>query len=167
MKMIEFNLTAVLQLLHFVFLLWILNKFVFKGFFEVLDKRREMIEGEIQKAEKIRKDAEEFLEQAEEKLRKVNQESQRLLEEAHKRAEIIVEEAREKAKREGERIITAAQEEAERIKQEAQEAIKAAAVHMALNLTARILKRQLDEKAQKELMEEALRMIKARRDEML
>gem|GEM_PF-352946 len=154
--MIEFNLTAVLQLLHFVLLLWVLKKFVFESFFKVLDQRKELIEGEIRRAEKIRRDAEEYAEQTKEKLKKASDNAHRIVEEAQAKAEKIVEEAREKAKQEAEKILEVATNEAARIKEEAVNTIRAAAVRLGVNIASHILKRVANEKLQHEVVERTL-----------
>jgi len=154
--LIEFNLTAVLQLLNFVLLLWVLKKFVFESFFKVLDQRRELIEGEIRRAEKIRRDAEEYAEQTEKKLKKASDNARRIVEEAQTKAEKIVEEAREKAKREAEKILEAATDEAARIRKEAVTTVHTAAVRLGVKIASHILKRVANEKLQHKVVERTL-----------
>lgn len=154
--MIEFNLTAVLQLLNFVLLLWVLKKLVFESFFKVLDQRKELVEGEIKRAEKIRRDAEEYAEQAEEKLKKASDDARRIVEEAQVRAEKIVEEAREKAKREAEKILEAATNEATRMREETASSVRAVAVRLGVKIASHILKRVANEKLQHKVVERTL-----------
>ncbi len=158
--MIEFNLTAVLQLLHFVLLLWVLKKFVFDSFFKVLDQRRDLIEGEIKRAEKIRRDAEEYAEEAQAKLKKASDDARRIIEDAEARSEKIVEEAREKAKQEAERIMEAATNEIERMKKEVEEEIRETAVKLGIFIASHILKRVANEKLQNEVVEKTLKELR-------
>ncbi|MDP0971779.1 ATP synthase F0 subunit B, partial [Klebsiella pneumoniae] len=55
--MIEINLTAVLSILNFLLLYFVLKKVLFDKFFDIIKQRKEKIKGEIAQAEKLRKEA--------------------------------------------------------------------------------------------------------------
>lgn len=150
--MLEFNLTSVIQLLNFVILLFFLNKFLFKPFLNTLDKRKAKIEGDIKKAEEIRKEAEEYRRQVNEKLREVKKQAEEILQNAERRAEEIVNSERERAKQEAKRILENAQSEAENIKKSAIEELKTNAVKLAFLVASRILEGEIDERKHKEYL---------------
>ncbi len=155
--MFEFNLTLVIQLLNFLALLFILKKLLYKPFFDIMDKRREKIEGEIFEAEKLRKEAEQLKKQAEEELRNARQRAEQIISAAEVEKEKIIEEAKEKAVKEAEKVIFGAQSEIERERQEALSKIQTLAAELSVSMAMKILKGALDDKAKKEYLLSILR----------
>lgn len=152
MDLFEINLTAVVQLLNFLFLLWALNKLLYKPFFSMMDKRREKVEGELAEAEKLRRQADEMRIQAEKELKDVRQKAEQIISNAEREAERIVEEAKLKAQQEAEKIISNAQAEIERQKQEVLAQVQGMATELAVSLALKVLKDAVDEKAKREYL---------------
>jgi len=150
--MLEFNLTSIIQLLNFVILLFFLNKFLFKPFLNTLDQRKAKIEGDIKKAEEIRKGAEEYKEQASKELEKARKRAGEILQSAEKRAEEIVNTERERAKQEAQKIIESAKLEVENIKKSAIEELRNNAIKLAFLIASKILEKEIDEKKHKEYL---------------
>ena len=154
--MLEFNLTSVIQLLNFIILLFFLNKFLFKPFLNTLDQRKAKIEGDIERAEKIRKEAEEYKQEVEAELKKARKRAEEIVQSAEKRAEEIVSSEREKAKQEAQRIIENAKIEVENIKKAAVDELKNSVVRLAFLMASKILEKEIDEKKHREYLTKML-----------
>lgn len=140
----------------FLFLLGFLYKFGWGPIVETLTHREEKIQEDVTTAEEEREKAEQL-----------RQERQDELNEAHAEAKEIVENGREKGEDERKRIITEAEEEAESMLDEAEEEIqrkREEAFHqvegeigeLALNLTEKLLREELNEEDHERIVEEFL-----------
>ncbi len=76
--MININFTIIIQVINFIFLMWFLNKYLFKPVLKMLDERENKIAGDFEKAESINKDVDEGLEKLESEFKKVRLESNNL-----------------------------------------------------------------------------------------
>ncbi|HOK33552.1 MAG TPA: F0F1 ATP synthase subunit B [Fervidobacterium sp.] len=152
MDFFQINLTAVVQLLSFLFLLWVLNKLLYKPFLSMMDKRKEKVEGDLLEAENARKRAEELQKEAENSLKEARARADQILSAANVQAEKVVEEAKERAEKEAERVLTNAKIEIERQTQEALSQVQTVATELAISLVIKVLKGTLDEKAKREYL---------------
>lgn len=152
MDFFQINLTAVVQLLSFIFLLWVLNKLLYKPFLSMMDKRKEKVEGDLLEAENARKRAEELQKEAENSLKEARARADQILSAANVQAEKVVEEAKGRAEKEAERVLANAKIEIERQTQEALSQVQAVATELAISLVIKVLKGTLDEKAKREYL---------------
>ncbi|HCI28868.1 MAG TPA: F0F1 ATP synthase subunit B [Fervidobacterium sp.] len=152
MDLFEINLTSVVQLLSFIFLLWMLKKLLYKPFFSMMDERKKRVEGDLAEAENVRKRAEELEKMAQNELKEARAKSDQIVAIANNRAEEIIEEAKQKAQREAEKVLSTAQLEIERQKQEALAQVQSVATELAISLVIKVLKGTLDEKAKREYL---------------
>lgn len=152
MDFFQINLTAVVQLLSFLFLLWVLNKLLYKPFLSMMDKRKEKVEGDLLEAENARKRAEELQKEAENSLKEARARADQVLSAANVQAEKVVEEAKERAEKEAERVLANAKIEIERQTQEALSQVQTVATELAISLVIKVLKGTLDEKAKREYL---------------
>ncbi len=157
MDLFEINLTAVVQLLGFLFLLWMLNKLLYKPFFSIMDKRREKIESDLAEAEQLRKSADAMKKQAEEELKAARQRAEQVIAAAEREAEKIIEDAKQRAQKEAEKIIINAQSEIERQRQETISQVQSIATEIAISLAMKVLKDVVDEKAKREYLMKIIR----------
>jgi len=152
MDFFQINLTAVVQLLSFLFLLWVLNKLLYKPFLSMMDKRKEKVEGDLLEAENARKRAEELQKEAENSLKEARARADQIWSAANVQAEKVVEEAKERAEKEAERVLANAKIEIERQTQEALSQVQTVATELAISLVIKVLKGTLDEKAKREYL---------------
>ncbi|MGC8954569.1 MAG: F0F1 ATP synthase subunit B [Fervidobacterium sp.] len=157
MDFFEINSTALVQLLNFLFLLWILDKLLYKPFLNMMEKRRGKIEGELAEAEKIRLQAQELKKKAEEEVKNARIRADQIISSANTEADRIIEEAKQKAQKEAEKILQNAQIEFERQRQVALQQVQTIATELAINLAMKVLKGTLDEKAKKEYLARIIR----------
>ena len=153
----DFNYTSFLvTILGFVLLYWLLSKYAFGPLFSVMEKRRELIQNDIQTAEKNRTDSIQYLEQQKQELDK-----------ARKEAYGIVEQARQASSRQADEIIGTARSEAGRLKDDAVKqienekdkavaALKSQVSAMSVMIASKIIEKQVDEQTQKDLVDKYL-----------
>ena len=145
--MIELNLTAVLSILNFLLLFFVLKKALFDKFFDVLRRRKEKIEGEMAQAEKIRKEANSIKEDYERKLEETRASSEEVITRAEREAEEIRRQAREKAQQEIQRMYSAAEMQIEQEREKAMAELQNVIVASAVTMVSRFLKEEMDEAA--------------------
>lgn len=151
--------STVIAIIAFVLLYWLLNKYAFGPLFGVMEKRRQLVNEEIEAAESSRREAEQQL-----------AEQKRALEEARKEAQDIIESARRTSQKQADEIIQAAREEANRLKNEAIReiqneknnaiaALRRQVSGLSVQIASKILEKQVDEKAHEQLVDQYLREV--------
>lgn len=151
--------STVIALLAFGILYWFLSKKIFGPLFGVIEKRRELVQSQISSAEQNRKQAEQLLE-----------EQKRAIQQAKQDAHNIIEQARVVSSKTADEIVTAAKTESARIKEEALRdieneknkavaALRSQVSAMSVLIASKIIEKQIDEKAQQELVEKYLKEV--------
>lgn len=144
------------QIINFIVLYLLLNRFVFPPLRRMLDERKQRIMEGLAAADVARREAEEERARLMAKLEEERAEAQRRIAQASSQAERVKQDILAEARREAEEIRVRAQAEAEAEKQrllgEAQKQI----AELALLATERVVRRGLDESVQKELIEDFL-----------
>ena len=98
--LITINATLLLQILHFIILMFILDRILFRPVLKIMDERRLFINRKRQELEDLKKEIEEmkakFLKMEEEAKRKASYERAQIREEGIKEAEKILQQSRDK-----------------------------------------------------------------------
>lgn len=156
----SFNLVNFLvTIISFIVLYLLLNKYAFGPLFGVMEKRREYVQSEIQKAEASRAESQKFLD-----------DQKAALDTARKEAFGIVEQARQSSNRQAEEIIHSARTEATRVKEEAVQqieseknkaisALRSEVSDMSVRIASKIIEKEVDPSAQKKLVDDYLKEI--------
>lgn len=148
-----------IQIVAFLILLFLLQRFAFKPLFGVMEKRRQMVLDQMETAQKNRDEAQQLLE-----------EQKQALQQARKEAYEIIEQAKSTGAKQAEDIITAARNEAARLKEEALRdieteknkavaALKAQVSGLSVMIASKIIEKQIDEQTQRELVEKYLQEV--------
>ncbi|HNS34541.1 MULTISPECIES: F0F1 ATP synthase subunit B [unclassified Mesotoga] len=148
--MIELNLTAILSILNFLLLFFVLKKVLFGKFFDILRQRKEKISNEIAEAEKMRTEANELRREYQAKMEEARSASDEIVAQAEKLAEEIVRQAREDAQDEIQRMYKSAELQIQREREEAADEVKGAIVTAAVAIVGRFLQKEMDENARKQ-----------------
>lgn len=148
--MIELNLTAILSILNFLLLFFVLKKLLFDKFFDIMKQRKEKISGEIAEAEKLRTEANDLKREYEAKIQEARSSSNEIISQAERQAEEIVRQAREEAQQEIQRMYKAAELQIQREREEAAGEIKGAIVTAAVAMVGKFLQKDMDEAARKQ-----------------
>jgi F-type H+-transporting ATPase subunit b len=151
--------TFFIQIVAFLILYFLLQKFAFGPLFGMMEKRRQFVKDQIQTAENNRKQAEQVLE-----------EQKQALQQTRKEAHDIIEQAKQTSSKQADEIMAAARAEATRVKEEAirdieNEKNKAVAAlrsqvsAMSVLIASKIIEKQIDEKSQEQLVEHYLQEV--------
>jgi F-type H+-transporting ATPase subunit b len=143
-------------LVVFVISLFILRKWVFPLIGEALDKRAKTIEGDIDAAAELRKDADKVLDEYRERLKEARVQAEEILQHARQTAESHEHEARDR----GQELIAEAAKRAERdidaATKRALDDIRREVADLTIMATEKVVRKTLDDSDQRRLVEEAL-----------
>ncbi len=143
-----------------VFVLFLIMSYLlFNPVRDMLKKRQEKIQNDIDSAKKDKDDSAALKAEYEEKLRNINAESEEILAEARKRAQANENHIIADAKAEAVRIIEAAKVEAELEKQKAVDDMKKEMVEIASLMAGKVISGKMDTTVQNALVEETLREV--------
>jgi len=153
------NLTLIAQLASFALFVWFTMKFVWPPLVKALEERKARIADGLAAAERGVHEKELAEQAAKEKLHEAKLQSAEIVARAEKRAAEIVDEAKEQARAEGERILAAARAEIDQELNKAREALRAKVGELAVAGAEKILRREIDASAHKEILDELARQI--------
>lgn len=149
----------VYAIIAFGILYFLLNRYAFGPLFGIMEKRREHVLNEIQSAENNRKETEKLLEEQKEALEKAREEAYNIIEQARKTSSKQADEIIEQAKAEAARQKQEALKEIENEKQKALVQLRNQVSAMSVMIASKIIEKQIDEKSQKELVEQYLKEV--------
>ncbi len=153
------NLTLIAQLASFALFVWFTMKFVWPPLVKALEERKARIADGLAAAERGVHEKELAEQAAKEKLHEAKLQSAEIVARAEKRAAEIVDEAKEQARAEGERILAAARAEIDQELNKAREALREKVGELAVAGAEKILRREIDASAHKEILDELARQI--------
>lgn len=148
------NLTLIGQSITFIFFVMFVMKFVWPPLVSALEERKKTIADGLAAAEKGKHDGELAKQRVLDTLKDAKAQAQDIINLAEKRASEIVEESKDTAKVEGERIIAAANAELEQEVNRAREQLRGQVVTLAVTGASKVLKREIDEKANEDLLKD-------------
>lgn len=147
----------IFQLITFLLVLLILRRWVFPKLVTTLESRRETLERSLEQA----KETTEALEAAEEKasklLHKAREQADASLADAAKKAEAVVASAENAATERAGRIIKEAESHLEQERQRLHQQLKAELADLVIQTTEKVIRKKLDDKADRELVEASLK----------
>jgi F-type H+-transporting ATPase subunit b len=144
------------QLISFAILFWLLSRYEFKQLFGVMEKRRQLVQEQMESAQNNRTDAERLIE-----------EQKQALQQARKEAYDIIEQAKTTGSKQADEIVQAARSESNRIKDDAVRdieteknkaiaSLKAQVSGLSVLIASKIIEKQVDEQSQKQLVDQYL-----------
>lgn len=148
------NLTLIGQSVTFVFFVWFCMKFVWPPIMNALNTRKQTIADGLAAAEKGKHDEELAKQRAVQELKQAKDQASEIIASAQKRAAEIVDEAKDTARDEAERIKTAANTEIEQEVNRAREHLRGEVVSLAVAGAGKVLKREIDAKANEDLLKD-------------
>ena len=144
----------VVGLVAFLILFFFTWKWVLPKFNQVLEERREQIQGEMEKAEATRKEAEKLQEEYRTQLAGAREEANKIIEEARATAEQMRRDLQAKAEEEAQATVARAQEEIGAERDRAFQELRAQIGSIAVELAERVVGQSLDEQAHQRLIDE-------------
>jgi F-type H+-transporting ATPase subunit b len=156
------NWTALLfQIINFLLLLYLLNRFLFKRVFALLDERRARIQKGLEDAEAAERDRELARAEREAALAEARKEAADLLARANKIADDTRKEIVETARAEADKATQRAREEIAAEKDRAMAELRAEVADLALVAAGKLVRREMDPATQRRLVEEFLAEVPA------
>ena len=150
---------AALMIVAIFVLFLVVGSLLFNPIRDILQKRQDKIQSELETAALDMKKAEELKAQYEEKLKAIDKEADTILSEARKRALANENKIVAEAKEEAARIIERARVEAELEKQKVADEVKKEMVSIASMMAGKVVAGAVDVKVQDSLVEETLKEI--------
>ncbi|WP_100405711.1 F0F1 ATP synthase subunit B [Bacillus solitudinis] len=151
--------SALYQLFAFVILLVLLNKFALKPLMGVMEKREQIINEQMDTAEKNRKDSETFIEQQRAELEKARQEAQEIIQAAKKLSEQQGQDIMKAARGDAERMKESAIAEIQREKEQAVAALREQVASLSILIATKVIEKELNATEQEKLVQEYLKEV--------
>jgi F-type H+-transporting ATPase subunit b len=149
------------QLVLFLIVYFVLNRFAFAPLLKVLEERRKRIEEGQLNAEKIKKQLAEAELRYQEVLRKANDDAQHMVEESRKNNEAFSQREMEKAVKESAAIVDRARHEITSERNRMVDEVKNEMISLVIKTTAKVAGKVLSPEDQKRLSEEAAKNLAA------
>ncbi len=146
-----------ISLLLLLAILW--RAGVFRNIRKALGDRTDRIQGELERAERERKEAQELLERYRQQLAEARQEAARILEEARKNAESVRRDLLARAEADAGRVVERAREEIQGERNRAVSEIRGEAASLALDLAGRVIGESLDDERHRRLVDRYLEQV--------
>ena len=137
-------------LLAFLIVFFILKKYAWKPILKSLEEREKNIAGSLETAERVRAEMAQLKSENEALLAKAREERAQLLKEGRDMRDKIVNEAKEQAKVEASRIVAEAQQAIQQQKMAAITEVKNQVGLLVIEVSEKILRRELSNKAEQE-----------------
>lgn len=156
----EFGINPVLlaaQVVNFLILLWILNRFLYGPILRVLKSRKQTIEDSLKNAEEIDKRVIQTEQDREKILEEASREAQKLLDETKKEIALMKAEGRMDAKKQVDMIIEKTQEEMRAEKDKMMGEVRGAAVDLVALTLEKITEGIVSKENQKRIVERRMR----------
>jgi F-type H+-transporting ATPase subunit b len=155
----DINATLLGQMITFAIFIWFTMKFVWPPLMNVLEERRKKIAEGLAAADKGRHDLEAAKLQITAELGEAKNQAALIIEHANQRANHMVEEAKDRSRSEGERLLHLAQAEIAQEYNHAKAELLQQVSNLALVGAERILKHNIDAKANQQLLNELIQEI--------
>lgn len=146
----ELIVAAIGFIIVFVFM----ARFAIPRLNKVLEERRERIQGEMEKAEKTREEADQILDQYRAQLANAREEANRIIEDARQNAEAMRRDLAEKAERESQQIVARAQEEIRAERDRAFNDLRTQVGELSVELATRVVGESLDRDRQLRMVDQ-------------
>jgi F-type H+-transporting ATPase subunit b len=144
----------IIGLIAFAILFYFTWKWVLPRFKQVLEERREKIQGEMERAEATRKEADKLQEEYRSQLTGARDEANRIIEESRATADQLRRDLQAKAEEEAQGIVARAQEEIRAERDRVFQELRAQVGSIAVEIAGRVVGQSLDEKTHQRLIDE-------------
>ncbi len=147
----------------FVFLLVVLSRFAWGPIVKMLNEREGTIRDAIDAAKKERSEAERLLAEQKDGLARAQREAAELARRNQQEVEALRQELTSRARKEADELVATARQQIAEELSKARSELKAQVADLAIDAAARLVKANLDDKAQRKLVEEYIAQLPANR----
>jgi F-type H+-transporting ATPase subunit b len=144
----------IIGLIAFAILFFFMWKWVLPRFRTVLEERRQKIQGEMERAESTRSEADKILAEYREQLAGAREESNRIIEEARQTADQLRRDLQSKAEEEAKATVARAQDEIRAERDRVFQELRTQVGEVAVELAGRVVGAELDKAAHERLIDE-------------
>jgi len=148
--------STVFAILAFALLYWLLNKYAFGPLFNVMEKRRQRVMEELEKAEADRNEAKRLLAEQTEALQTARREAYELIEKARQTSSKQADEIISQARAEAARLKEDAVREIESEKRKAMADLRTHVGELSVMIASKIIEKEVDAGKQEALIREHL-----------
>lgn len=148
------------QIINFLLLLWLLNRFMFKPLMARLDERKEKIEKGLEDAEAAARDRELARAEREAAVAEARREAQAMIARANKIAEDSRTEILAEARAEAEKVTARARDEITAEKEKAMAELRASVADLALAAAGKLVRSEMSDATQRRLVDDFLQEVK-------
>ena len=148
------NATIIGQMIAFALFVAFCMKYVWPPIMAALEERNKKIADGLAAAERGRHEQELAEKRAQQVIHEAKEQANEVISQAQRRGNEIVDEAKDSARTEGDRILTSAKAEIEQEANRAKDELRLQVGSVALAGAAKILSREIDDKAHTDLLEE-------------
>lgn len=160
--MVELNIyEIIMQVINFLILLYILKKLLYKPLIGFLDEREKTIKSSLEKSQKERKQAEEYLNKQQVVLAEAKKEALQIKYEAEHSGQLEREKIIIEAGKQTEKMINQAREELTIEVNNARQELKKEIAVVSLAVASKFLKKNIDKKTQEESIRQTMEEINA------
>lgn len=153
------NATLIGQAIAFLIFIGFCMKYVWPPIIEALDERKKKIADGLAAAERGKHEQELAEKRAKQVIHEAKEQANEIITQAQRRGNEIVDESKDNARIEGERILISAQAEIKQEANRARDELRAQVGSVAVAGAAKILSREIDDKAHTDLLEELVSRI--------
>jgi F-type H+-transporting ATPase subunit b len=153
------NATIIGQMIAFALFVAFCMKYVWPPIMAALEERNKKIADGLAAAERGRHEQELAEKRAQQVIHEAKDQANDVISQAQRRGNEIVDEAKENARTEGDRILSSAKAEIEQEANRAKDELRSQVGSVALAGAAKILSREIDDKAHTDLLEELVSRI--------
>ncbi len=146
-----------IQLITFLFVFYILKRFVFGIIVDLLEKRRKTIEEGVKLTTEMKLEKEKLDTEVQNIRVEARKHADEILSEAQARASSIIKEAENSAQSKIEMLVAQAHQKLERETEQAKRAVEKEAINLVVRATEMILKEKIDPKKDAELINSAIK----------
>ncbi len=143
----------------FLVVLVVLSRFAWGPIVKMLDERTRTIHEAIDAARKERAEAERMLAEQKESLARANREAAELAKRNQQEVETLRQELTARARKEADELVSSARKQIIEEKSKAVTELRGMAADLAIDAAARLIKSSLDEKTQRQLVEDYLKQL--------
>jgi F-type H+-transporting ATPase subunit b len=147
----------------FIFLLFVLSRFAWGPIVKMLNERERTIRDAIDAAKKERLEAERLLAQQKDGLARAQREAAELARRNQQEVEALRQELTARARKEADELVATARQQIAEELSKARAELKAQVADLAIDAAGRLVKANLDDKAQRKLVEEYIAALPANR----
>lgn len=158
------NLTLLLDLIGFLILLVLLQKFVYRPLLQLMDKRRDSIEKDLCQTQQLKEESTKDREKALQELQEAKKAALTIKEEAFMSSEEYKEKKRIEAEKDAKQERKKAKEEIELLLEKAKEELQQYSLDLSFTIAEKILKEKISKEKHDKLLQEGLKKLYDKRD---